>query len=269
MANTQFFETPENIQVSYQAAGLGKRFVAWLVDAILLIFTFILLIILSLFLTTWVADFFDDLSRNIDPTTGEFSYGMVGFGILILTWGAGSFAYFFLNELLLRGQTAGKRSAGIRVAKADGFSLDPFSVFLRNIVRIVDNPFTGVWVVALFTKNNRRIGDILAGTVVLEDQKVELSEVRQKLANQSALDAQFTFDYTRLEKITPEQFGKIETILERLNSLPIYQKRDVLQMVVLPLAQQIDVDPPKETEYQLFLEQLLAAEYRRQNRSLG
>ena len=269
MSNSQFFETPENIQVSYQAAGLGKRFIAWLVDAILLIGTFILIFIFSLFLTTWVEDFIDDMANRIEPQAGDFNFSLVGYGLLILTWGVGSFGYFFLSELLFRGQTAGKRSAGIRVAKADGFSLDAFSIFLRNIVRFADNPMTGVWMIALFTKNHRRLGDLLAGTVVLEDQKVELSDVRQKLSGQSSLDAKFKFDYAKLDRVKPDQFEKIETILERINGLAIYQKRDVLKMVVLPLAEQMEMDPPEDFDYQVFLEELMAAEYRRQNRSLG
>ena len=31
------FETPENVQVQYQPAGLGTRFVAWFVDQFILI----------------------------------------------------------------------------------------------------------------------------------------------------------------------------------------------------------------------------------------
>ena len=36
MNNSVVFETPENIHVSYQTAGVGTRFVAWFVDQLIL-----------------------------------------------------------------------------------------------------------------------------------------------------------------------------------------------------------------------------------------
>ena len=45
-------------------------------------------------------------------------------GIWILVWGLGSFFYYGFSELLLRGQTIGKRSQQIRVVRDGGFSLD-------------------------------------------------------------------------------------------------------------------------------------------------
>ncbi|MEE2643204.1 MAG: RDD family protein [Planctomycetota bacterium] len=263
------FETPENVQVSYQTAGPGKRLIAWVVDAIFLSFAMFVLFFLTLLFSTVVGQFVDEVLSEMAEDSGESSYDAVGFGIMMLIWGVGSFFYFFIFELLFRGQTPGKKSVGIRVARLNGFSLDPFSVFLRNVVRFIDNPMTGLWLVAAFNGNHRRVGDLIAGTIVLDDEKPELSPVREHLAQQSALDARFHFDHTRLGRIEPEEFEKLEVILTRLEGVPDQQKQEVLRMVVLPLAQKMDMDPPPEAEHRLFLEQLLAAEFRRQNRSLG
>ena len=60
-------------------------------------------------------------------------------GIFWLVYSLGSFLYFGCCELLMRGQTIGKRSVHIRVVKTDGFSLDPQSIFVRTIFRVIDH----------------------------------------------------------------------------------------------------------------------------------
>jgi uncharacterized RDD family membrane protein YckC len=68
------------------------------------------------------------------------------------------------------GQTIGKKVMNIRVVKADGSPCDFVSAFLRNILRFIDSlviGLVGIIVIAV-TEKRQRIGDIVAGTVVVK-----------------------------------------------------------------------------------------------------
>src|SRR5947208_5873092 len=85
-----------------------------------------------------------------------------------LIWG-----YFAFFEALWKGQTPGKRWAGIRVIKETGRPIDTFEAIARNFLRAVDwfPGFYGVGIVTmLMNSNNRRLGDYMVGTLVIRDK---------------------------------------------------------------------------------------------------
>ena len=102
-------------------------------------------------------------------------------GLMMLIWGLGSFAYFGGCELLLRGQTLGKRLSQIRVVKVDGFQLDAASILVRNIFRVVDH-LPPMWILPFLSRLGQRAGDMVAGTLVVHDAPTELSPIRTVLA---------------------------------------------------------------------------------------
>lgn len=84
------------------------------------------------------------------------------------------FLYHPVLEVLLRGQTPGKRMAGVRlVALADGGAPSVGALLVRNLFRLVDS-LPSLYAVGLLTtmvtKNAVRIGDIAAGTVLVYDE---------------------------------------------------------------------------------------------------
>ena len=98
------FETPENIELSYTVAGLGTRFVAWFVDNILM-FGFLFLTFIVLVCGGVVTD---SLLQTPDFGAGENgNTGVTAWfaGLFIMIWGLGSFFYYGLFELFMRGQT--------------------------------------------------------------------------------------------------------------------------------------------------------------------
>jgi len=133
--------------------GLGKRFVALLIDSILLQAVNILLA--SVFGTTAV-------------TEGGASFALQGpaalLGILI------SFVYYIGLEGL-RGATLGKQVVGIKVVNEDGSPIDWTAAILRNVLRIVD-ALPCFYIVGIVLINNseqkQRFGDRIAKTVVVE-----------------------------------------------------------------------------------------------------
>ncbi len=142
--------TTEQVPFRYRVAGMGSRFLAWLVDSSLLI-------VLG-FMGVMVGSVVD-LGR---PGLGQ---AVISLWVFSLLWG-----YFLLFEWLWHGQTPGKRLLGIRVIHWRGTSIAFVQAAVRNVLRVVDAlPLLyGLgFVVALCTRSQRRLGDLAAGTLVV------------------------------------------------------------------------------------------------------
>ena len=154
--------TPEQIYLEYPLAGLGRRGLAAAVDsAIIGVMVFTLIVALSLLISgaAAVAD-----SEALDTVM------MVSFIVMLALALLSPFLYYFLFEYYSNGQTPGKRLANIRVIRLSGLSLDRTSAALRNLFRVIDMIpsyyLVGVWS-TLLTSRQQRVGDVVAGTVVI------------------------------------------------------------------------------------------------------
>lgn len=260
------FETPENVAIEYSPAGLGTRYVAWLADQVI----FTVLVISILFIMACAGASFAGVERLLDDLNEEESTeaAMYIVGLVTLIMGLGSFVYFGLSELLMRGQTPGKRLLRIRVAKVDGFSLDATGILVRNAFRVVDH-IPLLWVVPLLSARSQRAGDMVAGTVVISDEKPQLSAVRVELAERSVLESEFRFDGSSLNKLTDTDLHTVEQMLERWTDIPQPQRNDLVERIVTSLTTKLNLEMPEKRDRLRFLEDILAAELRRQQQGLG
>jgi uncharacterized RDD family membrane protein YckC len=149
--------TTERVPFTYRVAGLGSRFLAWLVD--------LGLIVLLGCMGLWIGVVLEVGRAGIGAAT-------VTLWLFILEWG-----YFLAFEWLWLGQTPGKRVVGLRVIQSQGTSVTGFQAAVRNIVRAVDVLpfFYGVgFVVAACNREQRRLGDFAADTLVVHvDRKAK------------------------------------------------------------------------------------------------
>ncbi len=156
-------ETPENVTFGYQLAGMGSRFLAALVDSLV-----ILILLMVIYLAT-IAFLVSPLGQAFGETLGDWViaiYFLITFGIL---WG-----YYIFFELIWNGQSLGKRWAGLRVIRTDGLPITLVESVIRNLVRIIDflPLYYGVGVVVMMINAQwRRLGDLAAGTVVIKERK--------------------------------------------------------------------------------------------------
>jgi len=265
------FETPENIRISYQLAGPGTRFLAWFADSIFL--TVFCLLLLVVFVAVGVSfdgvfgDLFEPGSRGEDFANDE-QFSFIFLGIWLMIWSLGGFFYFGFSELILHGQTIGKRMSKIRVVKSDGFSLDPLSIFIRSLFRVVDQ-LPILWIVPVLSASSQRLGDMVAGTIVVSDEPNEISSVRETLSSRSNTESKFRITGAMLKRAQPSDFTAIESILERWSELSISEQSALTGKIVPALAERLQTELPSLPDHQQYLEDLLAAEYRRQSRNLG
>lgn len=157
MSTVYSFDTPESVAISLPIAGIGTRFLATLID------TFFITILVIAFIIL------DVVGQN---TGGGAGYALSAFGII------GSavvfFGYYIFFEILWNGQTPGKRRNRIRVIQKNGYPVTPVGVLVRNIVRLVDFLPTlyAIGIITMFIdRRARRLGDLLAGTMVVKEQR--------------------------------------------------------------------------------------------------
>lgn len=153
-------ETPEHIRFRYQLAGPGRRMTAYLVD---LMIRGVIVLIVGLILQMTALFMFDG-----------FSTGAVLLLLFALEWG-----YFVLFESLWSGRTPGKKAMGLRVVKEGGYPTGFLDIALRNLLRAADFlPICyaiGLGVMGLDPRF-RRLGDMVAGTVVIVEDRARLGQ---------------------------------------------------------------------------------------------
>jgi uncharacterized RDD family membrane protein YckC len=128
------------------------------------------------------------------------------------------YGYFIGFEILWGGQTPGKRKVGIRVVKDSGRPLTVFETIGRNLLRIVDAlpGFYAVGIVtALLNSQNKRLGDFVAGSLVIRE--ASLADLRPAWAGAQAAPAPSLLGAGRL---SAEDLTLIDTFLARRSDLP-------------------------------------------------
>jgi len=159
MDDALIIQTAQNVDLAYAPAGLGQRFLAWLVDALIMTGYWCILV-----------------------------FGLPGVGIedpgtvAIVLLSSPFLLYHLVCELFFEGQTAGKRALRIQVARLDGASPTVGQYLLRWLFRLVEITVSfgipALLTIAL-TRRSQRIGDIVAGTTVVRStRRVHLHEVR-------------------------------------------------------------------------------------------
>jgi uncharacterized RDD family membrane protein YckC len=162
-------ETPEQVDLRFPVAGLGSRFLAALLDVILIFLTYLLLL--------WVADVTRAARAGVNAldrqTSTAQNWWAAAFVLLnfLLVWG-----YFSLTETFWNGQTIGKRVLKIRAIKNNGRAMTGFEAMARNLLRAVDW-LPGIYLVGVITmmctKGQKRLGDLVAGTIVVHERTDE------------------------------------------------------------------------------------------------
>lgn len=156
----------ENVSFSLETAGLGSRFAALALDTFYQTLVQILILLSAAGLNAYVVAL-DSLPLWLNSTLKAL-YLLFNFALY--------FGYYFVFEWLWDGQTPGKRYFGLRVMLASGLPLTVTAALARNAVRLIDflPPIYGSGaLVSLLNPLNQRIGDLVAGTIVVRESKTE------------------------------------------------------------------------------------------------
>jgi uncharacterized RDD family membrane protein YckC len=240
-------DTPEQVHLEFVLAGIGSRFMAVLLDTLIQTALYLVLFIVVAVVLS-------------NPFASTRTW-VIALGILIffsIYWG-----YFTIFEVFWKGQTPGKRWAGIRVIKDSGRPINAFEAISRNLVRVVDflPGMYGVGVVTMMLDGkSRRLGDFVAGTLVVH----ETSDKESAMFFNTAPTADFVFP--QAAHLTLQEAELIEAFLARRLDIPAAIRQQNAQRIAEMVATRHNI--PAESrplDNENFLE-ILVREFRNRAR---
>ena len=266
MSRTVLIRTPENVELEFELAGIGTRFGAALMDTVFQVLLFIgfwLLFLLIGFLTLLTR--VKILVLFVGYLGAVSAALMVGGGLLL--W----LGYFIIFETRWNGVTPGKRMMALRVINEQGYPVSPFSVMLRNILRVIDFLPAGyaVGLVSIFVNGNyQRVGDLVGGTIVIKQRAPDRVRSLDNLLRAARITPQH-LDKSALELVsrdagllTPDEYLAVKHFTERRRSLEWNSQQTAAMKLAVPLMERLNIVPPagvSSVNYADFLEYLSVA----------
>ena len=149
--------TPANIEIEYRLAGAGSRLAAFVVDFALQVIFCLILAVVILF------GIYDYRFATLVNVQG------FALGFLIISCFTIYFCYFIVCEMTMNGQSVGKKIFALRVIRDNGQAVGLQQSLVRNLFKaVLDIIYVGLFFI-LFSPQHKRIGDIVAGTVVVAE----------------------------------------------------------------------------------------------------
>jgi len=208
-------ETPEQVEVRFELAGLGSRVAAFVIDLTIIGVGGTLL---SLAVVA--------LAPAGRPRAHGTPAGSWVSAVLIILLSFLLLLYFMLFEGLAGGRTPGKRLLGIRVLMDTGRRVTPGAAVIRNILLLIDiffplAPILPGMLFIFLSKSRKRLGDLAAGTIVVRDRPTDWTPfaITEPEAPADALEA-------GPPELSEEEFRLLDRFLARLEDLtPAAQSR--------------------------------------------
>lgn len=246
---------PEQIEISYELAGLGSRFLAAAIDTFL-----VALGVAVLALAAWLIR--GVITGSAAPSTFT---AIVVLSAAVLMY-IGYFTYF---ESTSGGQSPGKRLTGLRVVSVDGAAVSPEQSAVRNILRLVDLLpllYAAGLVSILVTARNQRLGDLAAATMVIKERLEPLVELPEEPSSMAVgLPPGVSAEVLRLVRagvraVTREEEKTIRRFLERRFDLAPPARRRLAARLADALRPRFPgIEPGQLQSPEAFLEVVLRA----------
>ena len=280
--------TPENIEIEYELAGIGSRFLANLLDSFLQaaiylgLWIVVGIIALIVSLTTSV------FSRALGVFFGEIQLAFALIAGFVILWG-----YFIWFETVWNGQTPGKRQLGLRVIRDGGYPINIFAAIVRNLIRVMDGmPLAALILLGigyfgkdplvaamgglcilipvlcmLLSQRYQRLGDFVAGTMVVK-QRAPRVPTLEALAPPPRVLPEHLAAYAladigrQVYEMTVPEYRAVRHYIDRRWQLPPQIQQIVAMRLAVPLMQRLGIVPPAgviSVNYADFLEYLAVA----------
>ncbi len=236
-------ETPEQTRLHFQLAGIGSRFLAMAIDTTIQIAAYLTGLLI---LAVTGARLF--MAFAFIPQQW-WTAVVIGFNFVLY------YGYFAIFEIAWRGQTPGKRIIGIRVIKESGRPLAPAETIGRNLLRIVDQ-LPGIYAVgivtALFNAQSKRLGDFVAGSIVIREQKQ--ASIWQDVDDAAPVAGAFAG-----HRLSPAHATLIETFVARRADLPDDLRSQMAHQILLKIQASNELPPGTTGSPEPVLDELLRA----------
>jgi uncharacterized RDD family membrane protein YckC len=242
--------TPEAVALEFRTANLGSRILAYLIDMVVVVAG----IVAGLFAVALLGQ----ASDVVVPDWVALTIVLV----LLPAWWLG---YFIAFETLWRGRTLGKAALGLRVVTKEGAPVRFRHAAVRGLLGLVDFLIMGGFfavVFILFSRDNQRLGDMVAGTLVLRERSALATPAPVSFAPPPGLE-----HYTATldpSGVGTEEYQAVRTFLLRAASLPPGPRSALALQLANPLAARLRPPPPAGVSPELYLHCVAAAYQQRQ-----
>jgi uncharacterized RDD family membrane protein YckC len=249
-------ETPERVPLHFALASIGNRFLACAIDHALQGLTLLAMAIAFIVIA--------DVS-NLDgklSSAPKWVYALMIIALFLVLTG-----YFAFFEWFWSGQTPGKLWLKLRVIREDGRPITFWEASVRNLLRSFDMmpaPFYSIGLISVFVSSrDQRVGDMVAGTVVVREREAEAPAFTQVFASpvsDPALRRSFKpVEFTaNLNRLTEAEIQVVETFLRRRWDLADTPRQWMAWRVSLPILYKLRPSYDRATfTYEGFLEELL------------
>lgn len=229
MDRTLDIRTPESIELRYELAGIGSRFLAVAIDLVLQL----IVLVLITWGFYWLGSHAPKNTHAPDSLASNLAIALIIFIVFVVFFG-----YFILFEAFWNGQTPGKKALGIRVVRDGGYPIDFTASLVRNLIRIGEMGlgfYAIACVVAVFSPMNKRIGDLAAGTVVVREAKMEsptafLKEMREEPV------------YASTAYVSGEERALIKRFLERRDALSPQRRAQLAEQIAERIRPRVPIE---------------------------
>jgi uncharacterized RDD family membrane protein YckC len=253
---TLVIETPERVPLHFALASIGNRFIACAIDHTIQIVGLITIVIIFLIISDA-----SDIGNRLTNAPKWVIALLVIIQFIIIN------GYFAIFEWLWSGQTPGKRWLKLRVIREDGRPISLFEAMIRNLLRVIDfifPPFYSIGLISVFaTDRDQRVGDLVAGTVVVREREAEapaFAEVFASPVSDQALRRSFKavpFE-ADINSLTEPEIAVVEGFLRRRWELRDYPRQWMAWRVAMPILFKLRPKYDLATfTYEGFLEELL------------
>jgi uncharacterized RDD family membrane protein YckC len=231
--------TPEYVEFDFVLAGMLSRMLAWLIDSF---------IVLALVIAVGVAINF---AGAVVP---GFASAVFVVAYFLIDWG-----YFIVLEAAWSGQTLGKKAMGLRVIQETGVRIGVLHAVLRNLARPIDRlPAVipqGMYLAgpafylvgggaAFLSKSHQRLGDMLAGTIVVRERRLKIPSSLSRPDVELTLLQDPVFR-ARVGRLTSEEEALIFAAALRREELGMEARLSLFQRLAQRLEDDADFHKPQ------------------------
>jgi uncharacterized RDD family membrane protein YckC len=190
--------------------------------------------------------------------------------LAFIAWFLIDWGYGILLESVWSGQTIGKRAMGLRVIQESGVRIGFLHAVLRNLARPIDRLpllYAVGGTAALFSQSQQRLGDMLAGTIVVRDRRLKIPSSIARPEGETALlqDPEFR---ARVARLSAEEEALIFSAALRREELGMEARLSLFAALSQRLQDDADLfKPPHLSDEKLVL--LCAAALAKRNSERG
>lgn len=214
-------DTAQKVTIQYELASVGQRFLAYFIDGLIVMGTIIILGIIGIQAVHWQ----------------NYQY----YSWLIL---APIFIFYSLvSEIMMDGQTIGKRALSLKVVKLNGDAPSAHDYFIRWMFRFIDiHASFGSIGVLLITSSpqSQRLGDLLSGSVVIRQTPSKVFSLRDILKISTIEN--YTPLYPQVTQLRESDMLFVKECLERLRRFPNNAHRDAVNQLSKQLASLLQIE---------------------------